>query len=160
MTKINYRKQCDPANPDFRLSSSPFYLMAHADFNYHKDMSVVLMKYGVTKSMYRIMTVLREYEPSNIGFLADISLNKRNTTSRIVERMVSMGLANASPNPEDSRVTEVLLTKKGRDLLDTLTPIVGLQFLRAMKGVSNAEIRQLIETMQKIVSNLEKLSIE
>ncbi len=134
--------------------------MAHADFKYHLDVSAVLSKYSVTKTMYRILTVLREYEPANIGFIADAAVTKRSTVSRIIERMVQMGLASTSAGEDDNRVTEVSLTQGGNDLLATLTPVVGRQFLRAMAGVSNSELAQLISTLQKISSNLDKLAIE
>jgi MarR family transcriptional regulator, organic hydroperoxide resistance regulator len=158
--KIDYRKLCHPAHPEFRLAISPFYLMAHADFDYHEDMSTVLEKHGVNRSMYRIMTVLREHESANIGFLAERSLTKRNTASRIVERMVAKELVRAFPNPEDSRVTEVVLTQRGKDLLNSLTPIVGRQFQRAIDGIDNEELEQLVKVLQKISNNLNRLPIE
>ena len=154
MKKIDYRKLCHPAHPEFRLSISPFYLMAHADFDYHEDMSTVLEKYGVNRSMYRIMTVLREHESANIGFLAERSLTKRNTASRIVERMVAKRLANAFPNPNDSRVVEVVLTQHGKDMLNSLTPIVGRQFQRDIDGINNEELEHLVLVLQRISSNL------
>ncbi len=160
MKKIDYRKLCHPAHPEFRLAISPFYLMAHADFDYHEDMSMVLEKYGVNRSMYRIMTVLREHESANIGFLAERSLTKRNTASRIVERMVSKELVKAFPNPNDSRVTEVVLTQRGKDLLNSLTPIVGRQFQRAIDGIDNEELEHLVLVLQKISGNLSRLPIE
>jgi DNA-binding MarR family transcriptional regulator len=160
MKKIDYRKLCHPAHPEFRLAISPFYLMAHADFDYHEDMSTVLEKHGVNRSMYRIMTVLREHESANIGFLAERSLTKRNTASRIVERMVSKELVNAFPNPNDSRVTEVVLTQRGKDLLNSLTPIVGRQFQRAIDGIDNEELEHLVLVLQKISGNLSRLPIE
>jgi MarR family transcriptional regulator, organic hydroperoxide resistance regulator len=160
MKNIDYRKLCHPAHPEFRLAISPFYLMAHADFDYHEDMSTVLEKYGVNRSMYRIMTVLREHESANIGFLAERSLTKRNTASRIVERMVTKELVNAFPNPSDSRVTEVVLTQRGKDLLNSLTPIVGRQFQRAIDGIDNEELEHLVLVLQKISGNLSRLPIE
>jgi MarR family transcriptional regulator, organic hydroperoxide resistance regulator len=160
MKKIDYLKICHPAHPEFRLAISPFYLMAHADFDYHEDMSKVLEKYGVNRSMYRIMTVLREHESANIGFLAERSLTKRNTASRIVERMVAKNLVNAFPNPNDSRVTEVVLTQYGKDTLNSLTPIVGRQFQRAVDGVNNEELEHLVLVLQKIAGNLNRLPIE
>jgi MarR family transcriptional regulator, organic hydroperoxide resistance regulator len=160
MKKIDYRKLCHPAHPEFRLGVSPFYLMAHADFDYHEDMSTVLEKHGVNRSMYRIMTVLREHESANIGFLAERSLTKRNTASRIIERMVAKELVKAFPNPDDSRITEVTLTQRGKDLLNSLTPIVGRQFQRAIDGIDNEELEQLVRILQKISSNLRRLPIE
>ena len=160
MKKIDYRELCHPAHPEFRLAMSPFYLMAHADFDYHEDMSTVLEKHGVNRSMYRIMTVLREHESANIGFLAERSLTKRNTASRIVERMVSKELVKAFPNPGDSRVTEVVLTQNGKDMLNSLTPIVGRQFQRAIDGINNEELEHLVILLQRISGNLNRLPIE
>jgi DNA-binding MarR family transcriptional regulator len=160
MKKIDYRRLCHPAHPEFRLANSPFYLMAHADFDYHEDMSTVLEKHGVNRSMYRIMTVLREHESVNIGVLAQRSLTKRNTASRIVERMVAKELAHAFPNPGDSRVTEVALTERGKDLLNSLTPIVGRQFQRAIDGINNEDLEHLVRVLQKMSDNLNRLPIE
>lgn len=160
MAKPNYRELCDPSNTKFKLSLSPFYLMAHADFEYHEDVSRVLAKQDVTKGMYRLMTVLREHQPANIGMLAELALSKRTTVSRIIDRMSQMGLVDTFPNKDDSRITEVVLTEQGSTLLATLTPVVGRQFIRAVDGISNAELDQLISTLGKIVANLKKLSIE
>src|ERR1700677_1682183 len=113
MKKLDYRKLCHPAHPEFRLATSPFYLMAHADFDYHEDMSTVLEKHEANRSMYRIMTVLREHDSANIGFLGERSLMKPNTASRVIERMVAKELVKASANPDDSRVTEIVLTQRG-----------------------------------------------
>jgi DNA-binding MarR family transcriptional regulator len=104
--------------------------------------------------------VLREHESANIGFLAERSLTKRNTASRIIERMVAKELVKAFPNPDDSRVIDVTLTQRGKDLLNSLTPIVGRQFQRAIDGVNNEELEQLVQVLQKISSNLRRLPIE
>ena len=57
---MDNRSVYDPSSPNFRLENSPFYLMAHADFKYHEDMDIVLHKHGVSKPIYRVMTVLRD----------------------------------------------------------------------------------------------------
>ncbi|MFW2852197.1 MarR family winged helix-turn-helix transcriptional regulator [Sphingomonas sp. TX0543] len=157
---MSNRSVYDPSSPDFRLENSPFYLMAHADFKYHEDMDIVLHKHGVSKPIYRVMTVLREREPASIGAIAEAALTKRSTISRIIDRMVEQGLACTAPNADDQRVTEVTLTPAGHETLRTLTPIVGRQFNRAMDGVSDSDIARLLATLQKIGANLSKLPIE
>jgi MarR family transcriptional regulator, organic hydroperoxide resistance regulator len=154
------RNSHDPSNPGFRLENSPFYLMAHVDFKYHEDMDKVLHKHGVSKPIYRIMTVLRERQPASIGMLAEVALTKRSTVSRIVDRMVEQGLATAEPNPDDNRITEVTLTTAGQQTLRKLTPIVGRQFHRAFEGISEREINSLLKTLTRISANLSKLPIE
>lgn len=154
------RGDYDPSSPTFRLANSPFYLMAHADFKYHEDMDKVLHKHGVSKPIYRVMTVLREYQPASIGTIAEVALTKRSTISRIIDRMVEQGLVTTEANPDDNRVTEVTLTISGQQTLRKLTPIVGRQFTRAMAGVSNRDIAHLLRTLQTIGANLSKLPIE
>ena len=158
--KPRYQEICHPTHPEFRLETSPFYLMAHADFDYHEDMSLVLAKHGVDRSIYRIMTVLREQQPSNIGLLAERALMKRNTASRVIERMTERGLVATKENASDSRVTDVVLTPRGRDLLNTLTPIVGRQFQRAVEGLGEEGLEQLVTLLQKVCRNLARSPIE
>lgn len=154
------RATFDPSDPSFRLENSPFYLMAHADFKYHEDMDKVLHKHGVSKPIYRIMTVLRERQPASIGLLAQVALTKRSTVSRIVDRMVEQGLVTTEPNPDDNRITEVTLTPAGQQTLRKLTPIVGRQLDRAFEGISNRDIAHLLKTLGRISQNLSKLPIE
>lgn len=154
------RSSYDPTSPGFRLENSPFYLIAHADFKYHEDMDKVLHKHGVSKPIYRILTVLRERAPASIGTIAEAALTKRSTVSRIIDRMVEQGLVTTEPNADDNRITDVTLTTAGQQTLRKLTPIVGRQFDRAMEGISNRDIAHLLRTLHKIGANLSKLPIE
>lgn len=155
-----YRKTLDPADTSFKLANSPFYLMAHADYRYHEDMDKVLAKHGVNKSIYRILTVLRECEVASVSHLAETAMMKRATVSRIVDRMVERGLVTSGHNPDDNRITDVRLTAAGHDKLATLTPIVGRQFARAAQGISDAELKSLVSVLRRIGDNLGKLAIE
>ena len=158
--KTDYRKICAPNDSAFRLGHSPFYLMAHADFQYHEDVSVVLEKQGITKSMYRLLTVLREDQPAAITRLAERALIKRSTVSRIVEKMSEMGLVDSTTDSNDNRVTIVTLSDGGVAMLDRLTPVVAKQFQRAIDGFSSEEIERLNGLLKRINGNLSKLAIE
>lgn len=150
----------DPSSNDFRLENSPFYLMAHADFRYHVDMDKVLHKHGVSKPIYRIMTVLRERQPVSIGMIAEIALTKRSTVSRIIDRMIEQGLVTTEQHHDDNRRTDVALTAAGQQLLGKLTPVVGRQLARALEGISDRDVTQLLSTLTRIGENLSKLPIE
>jgi len=134
--------------------------MAHADFRYHEDMEIVLLKRGIDRSMYRILSVLREQQPSSISHLAEIALLKRPTVSRAVERMRERGLVDATISPQDNRVTEVSMTAEGVALMKMLTPVVARQVARGFEGIPDKDIGRLIQVLQKIIANLNRLSIE
>ncbi|AZV39830.1 MarR family transcriptional regulator [Komagataeibacter xylinus] len=150
----------DPAAHDFNLFNSPFYLIAHADFQYHEDVEAVLVKNGVSKNIYRLLTVLREREEASISWLAQQALIKRNTVSRLVERMAQMHLVTTTLLHEDNRVTVVALTPAGRALLDRLTPVVSRQTARAMAGLGQEQLQQFVLTLRQIIDNLNKLGLE
>ncbi|MXO64952.1 MarR family winged helix-turn-helix transcriptional regulator [Altericroceibacterium endophyticum] len=150
----------DPGEAGFKLARSPFYLMAHADHKYHDDMDAVLAKRGMSKSIYRIMTVLRETEPASIGEITEDALLKRSTVSRIVDRMLESGFVVTAPAEEDARITQVSLTEAGHAQLREMTPIINRQFVRATQGIAEEELAQLVKTLQKIGENLSKSPIE
>lgn len=144
----------DPTSEAFRLSSSPFYLIAHTDFNYHENMEAVLATRGISRSIYRILTVLRDYKPCRMTDLADMALIKRTTVSRIVNSMVEDRLVETEQSSVDSRATEVRLSPEGRALLDTLTPLVAPLFDHATRGLDHQELQRLVATLQIISANL------
>ena len=150
----------DPTSDAFSLKSSPFYLIAHADFQYHEDMERVMSKHGLNITSYRILTVLRERGAASVSDLSKIALTKRTTVSRIVDRMEKAGLVTKASLDSDNRVTMVTPTVRGAEMLAGLTPVGKRQIERALKGLSAAEIDQLVVTLRKVVANLAKLPIE
>lgn len=157
---MTYGKMGDPTRKGFKLQNSPFYLIAHADFKYHEDMEIVLSKNGMDRTMYRVMTVLREEEPASISRITELALLKRPTVSRAVERMAERGLVETVQNAEDNRVTEVSMTKQGKAVMGTLTPIVARQVARGLEGIPDEDVGVVIRTLQAIVKNLNRLAIE
>lgn len=144
----------DPTSKAFRLASSPFYLIAHADFTYHEKMRDILSHCGVGRSIYRILTVLRDHEPCRITDLADMALIKRTTVSRTVNRMLAAKLVETSQSALDSRATEVRLSPDGRALLNRLTPLIAQLVDEATRGLPPDDLRLLVTTLQTINANL------
>lgn len=150
----------DPTSRAFRLATSPFYLMAHADFRYHEDMEIVMARRGLSKTIYRILTVLRETGAASVTDLSTIALTKRTTVSRVVDKMAKMGLVTTAPLASDQRVTEVKMAPKGTSVLNELTPMIRRQFERATEGVPAADLESLVRTLTHIGKNLARHPIE
>ncbi len=157
---IDYHEICDPAHPEFKLDNSAFYLVAHADFKFHEDLAKALAKYGMDRTIYRLLTVLRERSPANIGELSEYALQKRSTTSRAVERMRREVWVKTVPNTKDSRITDVYLTDEGKVALEKVIHLGSRQFRRAMQGLSNEDLGRFIGTLKHIIGNLSRLPIE
>ncbi len=154
------RSTMDPTSDEFRLNNSPFYLIAHADFRYHEDLEEVMSKHGLNMTIYRILSVLRDEGSASVSDLSRIALTKRATVSRIVDRMECAGLVTKAPLETDQRVTVVKSSSKGTKVLADLTPVAKRQIERALKGLPQAEIDQLVVTLRKVCDNLSRLTIE
>jgi len=150
----------NPANPDFDLFSSPFYLMAHADHKYHEDLDIAIAKFGLDRTIYRILTVLTQQNPMNIRDLSNCALIKRSTVSRAVTRMRKEGWVETTVNAEDSRTVDVRLTEQGQALTQRVMQLAARQLERALDGLDEEEVRRLIASLQTVVANLSRLPIE
>ena len=147
-------KVFDPTSEAFRLATSPFYLIAHADYMYHDKMDRILEGRDVNKSMYRILTVLRDHQPCRMTDLADMALIKRSTVSRIIDKMREQALVETKQSSGDSRATDVRMSPNGRAILDTLTPLIAPLFVDATRGLEHEELQRFVATLQIISSNL------
>ena len=156
----DYRITCDPGNEAFDLDNSPFYLVARADYQYHEDIDNVLRKYGMDRSKYRVLHVLRQRNTCSIGDLAERTTTKRSTMSRIVDRMRGEGLVETSHNGDDQRITDVTLLPAGREALAHVLRVGSRQFHRAVEGLTNEQIGAFIETLHHVIKNLNRLPLE
>jgi len=156
----NWRIIGDPSHEHFSLDTSPFYLVAHIDHKYHEDMDKVLRKYGMTRPKYRVLHVLREHNPCNIGDLSDRAMIKKSTMSRIVERLRKEGLVKTTPNAADKRISDVALLPAGWAALEHVLMVGSRQFHRAIAGLTNKQIDTFIKTLHHVAENLNRLPLE
>jgi len=150
----------DPADPKFDLFSSPFYLIAHADYTYHDDLDKAIAKHGVDRTRYRLLTILMRTGPINIRDLSSFGLMKRSTVSRAVERMRKEGWVTLNLDENDNRHTNVELTQAGRDLAKKVMRLGSRQWQRSVEGLDQEQLEQLVSLLKHLVGNLSKLPIE
>ena len=150
----------DPARADFDLFSSPFYLIAHADFKYHEDLDKAIAKFGLDRATYRLLTVLMRRSPINIKDLSALALLKRSTASRALDRMRREDWITQVLNKDDNRITDVYLTRGGRDLAEKVMQLGSRQVKRAVEGLDENQLKELVGSLQHLVRNLSKLPIE
>lgn len=153
-------RNMNPAEPDFDLFSSPFYLIAHVDFKYHEDLDKVMQKYDVDRTTYRLMSVLLAVGLENIKVICEHALLKRSTGSRAIDRMVQKGWVRAESNEEDFRSTKIELTAEGKKIAGMLRQSTAKQLARAADGLSAADLKQLAAILRRMTENLGRLHIE
>jgi MarR family transcriptional regulator, organic hydroperoxide resistance regulator len=153
-------RNMNPAEADFDLFSSPFYLIAHVDFKYHEDLDRVMQKYDMDRTTYRLMSVLMAVGLENIKVICEHALVKRSTGSRAIDRMREKGWVRTESNEEDFRSTKVELTGEGRKIAGMLRQSTSKQLERAADGLSAADLKQLASILRRMTENLGRLQIE
>lgn len=114
----------------------------------------VLAKEGITHQQYNILRILRGAHPEPLSTLRirERMLDKMSDTSRIVDRLIVKDLVKKSTCPKDKRLVDVVITEKGRELLQSLDAQAE-EMDRIMHGISESEAEVLSGLLDKLRSN-------
>ncbi len=81
----------------------------------------IFEKWEITPQQFNILRILRgEGKPLSTLQIRQRMLDKMSDTSRIVDRLLKKGLVKKTPNGEDRRLVDVVITSKGRKLLEKI----------------------------------------
>lgn len=112
-----------------------------------------LDQFEVTQQQYNILRILRDAagEPLSTNQICEQMIDKMSDSSRIVDRLISKGLASKNPCPHDGRKIQVFITAEGEYLLSTIdTKIKNLD--AAFNKLSIEEAEQLNTLLAKLRS--------
>ena len=75
--------------------------------------------FGLTTAQYNVLRILRgQYpKPATINLLIDRMLDRMSNASRIVDKLMIKDLVARQQNLKDRRAVDVVITKKGLDML-------------------------------------------
>jgi MarR family transcriptional regulator, 2-MHQ and catechol-resistance regulon repressor len=87
-----------------------------------EQQKIIFEKEGLTMQQFNILRILRGSSPTPISTLQirERMLDKMSDTSRIVDRLVIKGLAKKNVNKKDRRLVDVIITEKGKKVLQKL----------------------------------------
>lgn len=109
MSRIKAKPDIFPAKGEW-----PYYWITRVSARYTLRLEEALKPRGLDVSRWRVLQSLHEHGALGVSDLADFAILRLNTTTKIVQRMVADGLLDTRVSRKDARVTEVLLTTKGR----------------------------------------------
>jgi len=94
-------------------------------FNWLSEkISSIFKEWDITPQQFNILRILRgEGKPLSTLQIRQRMLDKMSDTSRIVDRLLKKGLVRKTPNGEDRRLVDVVITAKGRKLLEKIDPL-------------------------------------
>jgi DNA-binding MarR family transcriptional regulator len=106
--------------------------------------------FDITQQQFNILRILRGAgEPLSTLQIRQRMLDKMSDTSRIVDRLVKKGMVKKSVCREDRRLVDVLLTDKGKKLLQSMDSM-NEEMDSLFKYLSNEEAKLLNDLLDKV----------
>ncbi len=109
--------------------------------------------HGITTPQYNVLRILRGQHPNpaTVNLIIERMLDKSSNASRIVDKLVSKGLALRKQCPSDRRAVDVLISKQGLALLDELDVQID-QLEESIQKLTEEEAGQLSNLLDKLRS--------
>ena len=111
----------------------------------------VCAPFRITGQQYNVLRILRGAEPSGLPTLtiAERMIERTPGITRMIDRLEAKGLVEREVRPHDRRCVYCRITKKGLNLLRLLDGPVEEANRAAFRGLSAAELEQLVRLLLK-----------
>jgi MarR family transcriptional regulator, organic hydroperoxide resistance regulator len=113
-----------------------------------------LKPHRLSIAMWRVMAVLADGGSRRQIDLAILTSIDASTLSRLITRLVRMGLVTRARSVRSNREVAVKLSAKGRALVDRLIPIARDYERTAIAGIGSAELAMVKRSLRRIYANM------
>jgi DNA-binding MarR family transcriptional regulator len=109
------------------------------------DFEQIFKPHGLTGTQYNVLRILRGADEAGLcrNDVRDRLLTRMPDATRLLDRMEKAGLISRSREQDDRRLVTTRLTKKGRQLVDDLDPIVARQHRERLGHMSDKQLATL-----------------
>lgn len=109
--------------------------------------SIAELGESITVPQFRALVILSSRGPSNLATLAGLLDVQPSTVGRMVERLVTAGLIDRRPNPSSRRELVAELSRRGREVVDTVTARRRAEIARVVETMPARERRGLVTAL-------------
>jgi DNA-binding MarR family transcriptional regulator len=106
---------------------------------------------GFTVSEWRVLASLAGSEPMSIGRLAEMTVSKQPTVTRVLDRMEARGQVKRIPHEVDRRVTLVTITPAGSRAVAGLIKLAREHEHRVLEPFGLQRAAELKETLKQMI---------
>ena len=104
-----------------------------------------------------VLLFLNEHPEMSQKEIAELVFKDNASMTRMIDTMVQKKYLDRSINPEDRRRHKIEITNKGKEVLETLPPIIHHNRHSSLQGITKNELKQLEAVLNKIKTNCEKI---
>ena len=127
-------------------------LLAQASQLISSEFHRVARQHGFSVSEWRVMASLAGGQAISIGQLAQITVTKQPTVTRLLDRMEARGQIERLPHDSDRRVTLVRITDAGTKAVEHLMELAREHELRVLEPFGLQRAEELKRTLRHIIA--------
>ena len=140
-----------PAEPHRFVDDYLPALLAQASQLISSEFHEVARQQGFSVSEWRVMASLAGSEPISIGQLAQVTVTKQPTVTRLLDRMVSRGQVERLPHDSDRRITLVRITPAGTKAVEHLMELARDHERRVLAPFGLRRADELKHTLRQMI---------
>lgn len=126
-------------------------LLAQASHLISSEFHQVVRDHGLSVSEWRVLATLADAPPMSIGRLAQLSVTKQPTVTRMLDRMVAKGQVERVAHGSDRRVTLIKTTARGQQMVARLIALAREHEARVLEPFGLQRAEQLKSTLRRII---------
>lgn len=135
----------------------PFFWVSQINAAYESALERRLKHLGIDIARWRALMSLYDDGHLSVSEISDLSAQKLNTTTKVVQRMVKDGLVTTRVRPKDRRVTEVSLSAKGEEMRKEALKEAQTIYNMVFDGQADRDVDSLNQKLSRLHENLKKL---
>jgi DNA-binding MarR family transcriptional regulator len=144
-------KSASPASAAFVDGYLP-YLLARASHLVSGEFHRQVESAGLSVTEWRVLAALTDRADCTIGALADITLTKQPTLTKLVDRMTADGLVMRRNGAQDRRHALVSITARGRARARALLDKAAAHEQQVLNDFGTAQADQLKDNLRRLIA--------
>ena len=143
------REELRQKKPFGSLWQEAFLNVARTEAVLSAGIERVLAPHGLSLTQYNVLRVLRGAETGGLcrNEVRDRLVSRMPDVTRLLDRMEAAELVHRVRSSEDRRVVNTTLTKRGRELVDSLDDAVAAEHERQLGHMTDGQLRKLVELL-------------
>ena len=127
-------------------------LLARASELISSEFHVVAREQGFSVTEWRVMATLADGTPMSIGQLAQVTVTKQPTVTRLLDRMECNGYVQRLPHDSDRRITLVRITDSGVRKVEHLMDLAREHESRLIEPFGQKRSEELKKTLRQLIA--------
>jgi len=140
------------------VPSSLGFLLNDISRTFRRHFDIKMAEHGLTQAQWRALLIMATREGCTQRELSDALDVQPISIARLLDRMVKGGWVKRAPCPNDRRAHRLYLTSRCDPILEVAKAASQEVLSRANQGISEAELAQLLGTLERIKNNLDQTS--